>query len=50
MGTQRVREVGGKEDAQLSDLINWTDGGAMAETENPGGGWQAFASVFPSGQ
>lgn len=33
-----------------SDLINWTDGGAMAETERPGDGQQTLASVFLSGQ
>lgn len=44
------REVGGKEDAQVSVLINWTDGGAMAETERPGDGRQTLASVFLSGQ
>lgn len=50
VGIQRVREVGGKEDAQVSDLITWTDGGVMAETENPGDRRQSLASVFLRGR
>lgn len=45
LGMQTAREGGGQEDVQVSDLINWMDGGANCRDREPWG-WRANISFL----